>query len=207
METKLTDTDVKTLIKNLHPLETRLLLKYGPGDELTGARLQQELAYKEGHCNQAFSWLSGKGLLREVGREAHTYYALTDYGRAIAKDGSAEERIISCLKDGGPKALPELAAALSLESKDVGSAFGALSKEGVLRMNGEKKAEYTGAAVPERLARAKALIAKAQQSSAGGMEGALDAAALSKEELADIATMTKKRGVSDTAFKTVERET
>lgn len=203
----MTDADIKTLIKNLHPLETKLLLNYTENDELTGEKLQKELSYKEGHCNQAFSWLSGKNLLKETGRTAHTYYELTDYGRAIAKNGSAEERIITFLKEGGPKALPEIASALGLENKDVGSAFGPLSKEGVLRMTADKKAEYTGAAVPERIARAKALIAKAEKSQAGGLDGALDAASLSKEELADISTMTKKRGVSDTAFKTVERET
>ena len=177
----MTDAEIKTLIKNLHPLETKVLLNYTAQDELTGEKLQKELAYKEGHCNQAFSWLSGKGLLKETGRTAHTYYELTDYGRSIAKNGSAEERIISCLKDGGPKSLPELAAALSLENKDVGSAFGALSKEGILTMNADKKAAYSGKPVPERLARAKALIAKAEKSTAGGLESALDAASLSRE--------------------------
>ena len=146
----MTDAEIKTLIKNLHPLETKVLLNYTAQDELTGEKLQKELAYKEGHCNQAFSWLSGKNLLKETGRTAHTYYELTDYGRTIAKNGSAEERIITFLKEGGPKALPEIASALGLENKDVGSAFGPLSKEGVLRMTADKKAEYTGAAVLQK---------------------------------------------------------
>ncbi len=195
-------TDIKTIIKNLHPLETKVLLKYGQNDELTSERLQKELDYKEGHANQAFSWLSGKGLLKETARKQHTYFEVTEYGVAVAKNGSPEERIISFLKENGPKLLPEIASGLGIENKDVGSAFGALSKEGVLAMNGEKKAEYTGKPVPERLSISKKLIEKAL---ANGNQ--LDAASLSKEELDVMGGLTKKRGVSETPFKTIERET
>ena len=75
--------DLKSFIKNLHPLEIKVLLKYTENDELTSERLQKELDYKEGHANQAFSWLSGKELLKEVRRTPHTYYELTDFGRKI----------------------------------------------------------------------------------------------------------------------------
>ena len=90
--------DLKTLIKNLHPLETKVLLHYGLKDELTSTRLQVELGYKEGHANQAFSWLAGKKLLAEVSRTPHTYFELTDFGRKVLKDGFAEERIVEFLK-------------------------------------------------------------------------------------------------------------
>lgn len=195
-------TDIKTLIKNLHPLETKVLLHYTANDELTSARLQKELDYKEGHTNQAFSWLSAKELLKETGRTPHTYFELTDFGRSVAKNGTVEEKIISYLKDSGPKLLPEIALGLAIENKDVGSAFGALSKEGVLKMNAEKKAEYTGAAIPARISVTKDLIAKAE--AAGGT---LDAANLSKDELDTMSGLTKKRGISETPFKTIERET
>ena len=79
--------DIKNLIKNLHPLETKVLLKYGTDDELTSAKLQKELGYKEGHANQAFSWLSGKELLKETSRTPHTYYELTDFGKKVLRDG------------------------------------------------------------------------------------------------------------------------
>ena len=196
-------TDIKTLIKNLHPLETKVLLKYGLSDELTSERLQKELGYKEGHANQAFSWLSGKQLLSETARTPHTYFELTDFGRIVAKNGTAEERIIAYLKDNGAQLLPQIATALGIENKDVGSAFGNLSKEGVLKMNAEKKAEYTGAPVPSRIAVTNALIQKA----AAAENGQLDAATLSKEELDVMSGLTKKRGVSETPFKTIERET
>ena len=127
-------TDIKTLIKNLQPLEIKVLLRYGQDDELTSERLQKDLNYKEGHANQAFSWLSGKNLLKEVSRIPHVYYELTDFGRAVADKGMAEPRIIAYLKDNGAKTMQEIASALGLENKDVGSAFGSLKKEGVLSM-------------------------------------------------------------------------
>ena len=86
--------DVKNLIKNLHPLETKVLLKYGLNDELTSAKLQKDLGYKEGHANQAFSWLSGKELLSEVSRTPKTYYEITDFGKKVLSEGFAEERIV-----------------------------------------------------------------------------------------------------------------
>ncbi len=195
--------DISSIIKNLHPLETKVLLHYGLKDELTSAKLQAELGYKEGHANQAFSWLSGKELLAEIARTPHTYYELTDFGKKVQAEGFVEEKIVSLLQKEGAKSLPEIAAALNIENKDVGSAFGPLSKEGVLAMNEEKKAEATGKPLPDRITVAKSLVQKA----AAAENATLDAANLSKEELEVMAGLTKKRGVSETPFRTIERET
>ncbi|MCH5283623.1 MAG: phenylalanine--tRNA ligase subunit alpha [Treponema sp.] len=195
--------DVSNIIKNLHPLETKVLLRYGLNDELTAAKLQTELGYKSGHANQAFSWLAGKKLLAEVKRTPHTYFELSEFGRKVHAEGFVEEKIISFLKEQGAKNLLEIAAGLGIENKDVGSAFGALSKDGVLKMNDEKKAEYTGAPLPERISVAKKLIEKAMASE----NATLDAADLSKGEIEVMATLTKKRGISETPFRTIERET
>ncbi|MBQ7619949.1 MAG: phenylalanine--tRNA ligase subunit alpha, partial [Treponema sp.] len=195
--------DISSVIKNLHPLETKVLLRYGLKDELTSAKLQSELGYKEGHANQAFSWLMGKELLAEIARTPHTYYELTDFGRKVQSEGFVEEKIVSLLQKEGAKSMPEIAAALNIEGKDVGSAFGPLSKEGVLQMNAEKKAEATGKPLPQRITVAKALVQKA----AAAENSTLDAANLSKEELEVMGGLTKKRGVSETPFRTIERET
>ncbi len=195
--------DISSVIKNLHPLETKVLLRYGLKDELTSAKLQSELGYKEGHANQAFSWLMGKELLAEVARTPHTYYELTDFGRKVQSEGFVEEKIVSLLQKEGAKSMPEIAAALNIEGKDVGSAFGPLSKEGVLQMNAEKKAEATGKPLPQRITVAKALVQKA----AAADNATLDAKDLSEEEKQVMAGLTKKRGVSETPFRTIERET
>lgn len=195
--------NISNIIKNLHPLEIKVLLKYSDKDELTSEKLIKELDYKEGHANQAFSWLGGKELLKETGRVAHTYYEITDMGKALAKDGTVEERVISLLKDSGAKTLPEIASALKIENKDIGSAFGQLAKDGILKMNAEKKAEYTGAALPARIAVASRLLKMAESST----NGQIDKKDLSKEQQDVIATLAKKRGATDSPFKIIERET
>ena len=166
--------DVKNTIKNLHPLEIKVLLKYSAEDELTSEKLQNELGYKEGHANQAFSWLSGKGLLKEIRRTPHTFYEITDFGRAMAQTGTVEQRMVDFLQKNGAHTMPEIAKGIGLEQKDVGSAFGPLVKEGVLKMNAEKKVEYTGADLPARITVTADLIKKGC-----GAEGGL----LNKDEM------------------------
>ena len=195
--------DIKNIIKNLHPLEIKVLLKYSGKDELTSEKLQKELNYKEGHANQAFSWLGGKDLIKEIRRTPHTYYEITEIGKVLAKTGTVEERLVNYLKENGAHALPEIAAALAVENKDIGSAFGQLSKEGVLKMTSDKKAEYTGAALPERVLKASEIIKKGAQAA----DGILNRDDLTEDEVVTISALTKKRGAGDSAFKIIERET
>jgi len=193
--------DIKNIIKNLHPLEIKVLLKYSDSDELTSEKLQSELEYKEGHANQAFSWLGGKELLKEIKRTPHTFFEITETGKKLAETGTVEERMVNYLKENGPHTLPEIAAAIGCEQKDIGSAFGPLSKEGVLKMNEEKKAEYTGKELPVRLSVVAKLLAKAKEANT------LNKADLSAEEQDAMATLAKKRGAADSPFKIIERET
>ena len=192
--------DIKNTIKNLHPLEIKVLLKYSEKDELTSEKLQKDLSYKEGHANQAFSWLSGKSLLKEIRRTPHTYFEITDYGRSIAKTGTVEERMVNFLKDNGAHLMPEIATGIGLEQKDVGSAFGPLVKEGVLKMNAEKKVE---SALPARITITSALIKKAMAEE----NGQLNKDDLSAAELEAMNGLAKKRGAADSPFKIIERET
>ena len=206
--------DARSLAKSLHPLEVKVLLRYGPADRLDSGRLEAELGYKEGHSNQAFSWLSAKGLAVEDAREARTVYELTPLGRAFAEKGTPEERILRFLSEKGSARLPDIAQALGLEQKDVGSAFGNLSKEGALSMDGDKKAVVdaawfaashqagaAGAAKP-RVAVVRDLIARA----AAAGDGILEEGGLSAPERAAMAGIARKRGAGDAAFRAAERE-
>jgi phenylalanyl-tRNA synthetase alpha chain len=198
--------DARSLVKSLHPLEVRVLLRYGnpdaaasgdaqaPGaDRLDAGKLAADLDYKEGHANQAFSWLSAKGLAAEDGREVRVVYELTPLGREFAEKGTPDERILRFLSEKGPAKLPEICAALGLEQKDVGSSFGQLSKEGALSMDGEKRAllnaEWFAAshgaadAAKPRIAIVRDLLAKA----AAAELGILEEAALAAEEKAAMA--------------------
>lgn len=204
--------DTNEIIKNLHPLETKVLLKYNSNDTLTSARLIDELGYKEGHSNQAFSWLGAKGLIKEKQRTPRTYYELTDLGKAAQKSGTADERIIALLKEKGALPLPEIAATLKLEQKDIGSSFGSLSKDKVLSMTGDKKAEITSElknlSLNEiinktiRLKATRSLLDKAIKTE----KFTLDKDSLEDDEAKTILTLSKKRGAADSLFKALERE-
>jgi phenylalanyl-tRNA synthetase alpha chain len=196
--------DVRALAKTLHPLEVKVLLKYGPADRLDAARLRADLDYKEGHSNQAFSWLSAKGLAVEDGREASAVYELTALGREFAEKGTPDQRMLRFLagRKGGAS-LPEIVQALGLEQKDVGSAYGLLAKEGVLAMDAEKRASVApGKGGSERIELVARLIAKA----AAAVEGILEESSLSEAERAAMGGIAKKRGSGDAAFRAAERE-
>ncbi len=195
--------DIQTVIKNLHPLEIKVLRSYTPSQELTSEKLQKELSYKEGHANQAFSWLAGKELASVVRKEPHTYYEITELGKTFAEKGTPEQRIIRFLKEKGATPLPQIAQTLSIDNKDVGSAFGTLSKEGILTMDAEKKAVHTGKENSKRITIIDALLKKAAEA----QDGLLNQDSMAAEEIEAISTLAKKRGAADAAFRIVERET
>ena len=186
-------------VKNLHPLEVRLLRHVDLQQDITAERIVRELEYKVGQCNQAFSWLSAKGYLVEKSRMSRIFYELTDLGREQQEKGTPAQRILTFIKAEGAQALPELASALGLEKSEVGSAFGQLSKAGLAKMNGENKAEAVADELEGEFLVTKNLLDK-------GLGGELEEAQLSEPEKQAMAKMAKKRGASNSPFKVIERE-
>jgi phenylalanyl-tRNA synthetase alpha chain len=194
-------TDTERLIKTLHPLEVRLLLGFPPGEELTVERVREELGFNVGQCNQAFAWLSGKGLLEETGRSRRSEYSITELGREQRGHGTPEQRVVSLLRAEGPLPLPEIASRLGLENREVGSAYGALSKEGVLAMGEDKRVSVSEAAAGGGSIKAVAdLLARFDDSDTIGEQE------LSAEEAALIGGLARKRGAERGLFRAVERE-
>jgi phenylalanyl-tRNA synthetase alpha chain len=175
--------------------------------------VEKDLGFKSGNGNQALSWLSAKGLVKEIRREAKWFFEITDLGRAWKEKGTAEERIIELIRIKSGLLLPEIAAALKLDNKDVGSAFGLLSRLGVLALDGEKKVQLSLAAenlengrpksgpAAEHLALVRGLLDRAAR------EGALSHDDLSEAERTLMASLAKKRGAADAPFRQVDRET
>lgn len=186
-------------VKNLHPLEVRLLRHVKLGEAITADRLIAELDYKVGQCNQAFSWLIAKGYLEEVSRKKRVFYELTEFGREQQLNGTPAFRIFTYLHSNGAATLPELAEALGLEKKDVGSAFGALSKAKVTKMNEEHKAEVISDTLPSDESMVADILKK-------GLDGAFEDVSLNKEEQVAIKKLAKKRGAANAPFKIIERE-
>lgn len=189
------------IAKNLHPLEVRVLLDFDAGDEFDSQRLVEALGFNTGQANQALSWLSAKGYVEEIRREKWVSYELTDLGERYAAEGMPEERIVSLVRDKGPMRMPEISQELSLENKETGSAYGALSKAGVLRMDEEKRvAAVDGTELPESVSTVRALMDRARS------EGNLTEHGLSEQERSVIDTVSKKRGASSTIFRVAEHE-
>jgi len=207
-----------SIVKNLHPLETRILLAYKKGDELTIDKVEKELELKPGNGNQALSWLAGKGLISEIRRETAVYFELTALGREWNDKGSPEDRIINLVREkNGVLKLPDIAKILGMENKDVGSAFGSLSKNNILAMDENKSVIiknsdvdiqlqdfFRGAAVNDhgiqQLVIIRGLLDK-------GKKGAISETDLNTEERIVMSGISKKRGSADAPFRQIDRET
>ncbi len=187
-------------LKSLHPLEIRLLRHVSKSEDITAERISSELSYKLGQCNQAFSWLFAKDYIEESSRKLRTLFEITGTGKEYISSGIPEQRIVELLKNNGPHKMPDIARELGLENKDVGSAYGQLSKEGVLKMDGEKNVEVTDAELPGRIAILSSLLTR------GLEQGLIDESDLNSDELAVIKANSKKRGAAASPFKIIERE-
>lgn len=186
-------------VKNLHPLEVKLLRHISKDEDVYAERIEKELGYKTGQCNQAFSWLSAKECLSEHSRKTYTWYELTDMGREWAEIGTPLIRIFNLLKEGEHLSIKDICEKLSLEQKDAGSAFGYLSKNGISAMDEEKKAFLVKNELPKDAEDTWNLIKK-------GLEKPLSDEELSDEEKKIIPSIAKKRGAVGSPYKTVERE-
>lgn len=186
-------------IRNLHPLEIKLLRQVKAGQRISAQRLIDELGYNRGQCNQVFSWLVAKGLVEEVQRKKHLYYELTESGREQQKEGMPVQRIFTLLKTEGPLTLPQIASRLALEQAEVGSAYGMLAKLGCCVLDEQHRAKLVTQDLPDTLKIGVQVVQKA-------LLKALDADSLSEEELSFIEKNSKKRQAAGALFKVIERE-
>ncbi|QQO09781.1 phenylalanine--tRNA ligase subunit alpha [Breznakiella homolactica] len=207
--------DIQSTVKNLHPLEVRIIRHYKSGDELTIEKVESDLGFKPGNGNQALSWLQSKEIVQELRREMRIYYELTELGREWKEKGTPEERMIELVRNRKEITLPDIAQALGLDNKDVGSAFGTLSKLGIFAMNGAKRVFLLRAA--QMMESGKPFGAEADQLFPI-VRGLLDKAHaapnyilanddLSQAERVAIVGISKKRGASGSPFRIIERET
>jgi phenylalanyl-tRNA synthetase alpha chain len=196
--------NVQTVIKNLHPLEVKVILGYRRGDELTVAGVEKNLSLKSGNGNQALSWLLSKGIVAELRREKVVFYEITGTGLEWKKNGLPEERIVSFVEKNPGRTLPEIASGLQIDNKDVGSAFGALSRAGILVMDGEKKVSADNLSRKEGyFAPLRSLLEKGS----AAQDKLLAENMLTDAEKSLVGGISKKRGAGDSPFRTVEKET
>ncbi|MCF0237946.1 MAG: phenylalanine--tRNA ligase subunit alpha [Sphaerochaetaceae bacterium] len=186
-------------VKNLHPLEVKLLRHVSADSIITAETIVSELDYKIGQCNQAFSWLQGKGCLEETSRRTIVSYELTELGKEQAEKGTPTERIFALLQKGEALGLPEIAEKLGLEKSDIGSAYGSLSKAGCCAMNEENKAYIKSDNIPQDVVDTASLLKR-------GLNGPIEEKDLSDREKTLMGKISKKRGASGSPYKMNERE-
>ena len=188
------------LIKELHPLETRVLLHFKQADSISSERLQQELGYKPGQSNQAFAWLEAKQLIEETQRTKVTEYSITELGIEYRDKGTPEERLFKLVQTEGPSRLPEAAQKLGLENKEVGSAFGAAAGWGLLAMDEQKQVVCKDESKQEELQKRQDLLCLfADQAPKLEQD-------LSQEQKTLIQSLSRKRGADKGMFRVIERE-
>jgi phenylalanyl-tRNA synthetase alpha chain len=198
--------DIQSTVKNLHPLEIKIILHYGAGDELFVEKVESDLNYKAGNGNQALSWLAGKGIIAEKQRKTAVFYEITGLGRSYKEKGTPEERILELVRSKTGLSLPEIAKELGIDNKDVGSAFGNLSKLGVLAMDDAKKvclAQEPNGTSAEYFTTIRSILDKAFDKT----DSAIAETELSAAEKQVLSGIAKKRAAADAAFRVVERET
>ncbi|MCH3916901.1 MAG: phenylalanine--tRNA ligase subunit alpha [Spirochaetia bacterium] len=186
-------------VKKLHPLEVRLLRHVCPGEPITSDRIIAELGYNVGQCNQAFSWLGAKGYVAEMSRKTRILFELTELGREQQKTGTPSRRIFTYLGEHGAATLPEIAEALGLEKSTVGSAFGALSKARVAKMNEQKQALLVSDKLPEEEQMLADLLGK-------GLANPIDKEDLQPVQQKLLDRNSKKRGIGSVPFRMTEKE-
>ncbi|GAB6277286.1 MAG: phenylalanine--tRNA ligase subunit alpha [Rectinema sp.] len=184
----------------LHPLEVKIILAFSSGDMIDSARVREKLGFKEGQDQQAFSWLVAKGVLEEADRQTEVFYELTPFGQEWHDEGTPVRRIFSLLRESGPLSLPDIAQKLGFDQKTVGSAFGALSKEGVCAMDESRRAVLARPELPQSLLDTEALL-----DAAAAHNGSLPETSLTPQQKALVAQYAKKRGAQDAPFRIAER--
>lgn len=112
--------DLNTLVHKLHPLEIKVLKNCAMDEILSTSLLISRLGFKEGHANQAFSWLRAKRIIEEHQREQMRSFELTPCGYAAASDGTAEERMLTFLSS--PPSLTAIADAAEHLHPQIGRA-------------------------------------------------------------------------------------
>ncbi|MDR2468030.1 MAG: phenylalanine--tRNA ligase subunit alpha [Spirochaetaceae bacterium] len=203
---------IETVVKNLHPLEVKIIRAYSVDSELSVEKIERDLEFKAGNGNQALSWLAAKQLVTEKRRETALSYEITALGRLWKEQGSPEERILKLIQHKNGLTLPEIAGNLQISPKDAGSAFGNLAKLNVLALDDAKKVTLTlpkdqlvdgrpaSGAAAVYLGALRVLLDK-------GAVAPIAAAELSGDEQKIMLQIAKKRGAADAPFRIVERET
>ncbi|HAL18531.1 MAG TPA: phenylalanine--tRNA ligase subunit alpha [Spirochaetaceae bacterium] len=185
-------------VRNLHPLEIKLLLSFSEGEKFDNEEIENRCAFNPGHANQAVSWTLSKNLISRESSETLVNYEISEKGRLALTRGLIARRIVSLVKERNVS-IAELPSVLEEEQKDIGSDFALLKKAGVLTVSPEKTLVLLDESkMPESFGIVEELLKR-------GGDGPIGDGELSDVQRREMEKISKKRG-SDAFFRIVERD-
>jgi len=124
--------------RDLHPLERELLTYLDSAGPSTDQNIieKSDLA-DEGSFRRASEWLLSRGLVNEVSRESRTFVELGPVGQANAAAGITPELALIRAVGRGISDLAEIQKDSTFDRGRWGSAFGALTRTGIVARSGE----------------------------------------------------------------------
>lgn len=199
----------KNEVQSLHPLELKVLLFFKQNDRFSSSIIVSEMGMVLGQANQSISWLEQKNLIAEQSRTQEVVFERTAFGDDWKNNGTPTERLLTYIAEHkNSVTLAEASGALGIEQKDIGSAFGLLSKQGFVRLDENKRINIiadTGTGIGKEKSSLPQEIEILQQLLS--LDGAIVEQKLSEYDKRIINQYAKKRGAEGTPFKRIERET
>ncbi len=185
-------------LKTLHPLEMKVILNNGEGDDISASIIIEKLGFNEGQANKTIEWLNSKKIIEETCRKLNVFYKATERGLSALIAGFVEEKIINLVSRRAVFA-SNLALELDLDVKEVGKAFGNLLKEGILSLDLNKQIIINCLdGIEVNYQKIRVLLERAKSSD-------LLRESLTDEELSLISNFAKKKGADSVFFKIIEK--
>ncbi len=122
------DSEQKSLIESLHPLEIKVILAFQKEQTLTSPGLLSAAGLDESRLDMASGWLQTKGLLEVQEISTTSLVSLTETGKEYLEKGTPEIRIINALREGRKLTVKDIIQTWGMDPSEVSSAVGALKE-------------------------------------------------------------------------------
>jgi phenylalanyl-tRNA synthetase alpha chain len=201
----MTLTDAEQLEASLHPLEVAVIGAMPGRKAVTDAHIGEAAELDAARRDMALGWLASKGVVEVVGETVRSVVRLTDLGERYAREGTPEARIVAALQEGKELTLADLAAGLSIDQAEAGTAVGALRKAAVVTVGRGGALELVPGADLSAVEAVTGMIAGVAEAGAEGQ--GVDREKLSKAEQELLAGLHRKRGKSKGVFRVDDHHT
>jgi len=196
----------KAVAATLHPLEVKVLRALKGLESCTEEQVLAVSGLDAAQLRTAISWLTGKQLILVVDVSIQDFVILTPLGERYAREGSLEEQILNLVSSRGEIALSELPTTLfsddvvePISAEEVQRAAGALKAAACVRFLAGGLIQSIPGAKSEELTIRESLLRKLLEA------GRIELSSLSAAEAQIVEMGAKKRGKSNSLFRTEQK--